>query len=373
MGLLYARGVFDEIQPVNFTTFATPHLGVRTPLLGWHNHIWNVFGARTLSMSGRQLFTIDNFRNTGRPLLSVLADPDSIFIKGLARFKRRTLYTNIVNDRTAVYYTTGVSKIDPFQHLEKVKINYLPGYDNVIVDPDHPVELLESQKIDVPPLYARLTGFLNRLPFMVALVILVPIGAVAFLLNSAFQTLWSSWRIRMHESGKAGIEIATYRTPLLVSMREAVEDAFENVSHAQENEYLENGAEYKVRNKAIERWRTNRSESPMTSGVDSEVEGSGMVSTAISSRPSTASMTSLDNAIGSHSGSSSLDVPTLALTPEQFAMIDALDGVGWHKFPVHIHKNRHSHAAIIVRKKGESFTEGYTVMRHWLEEEFLMP
>jgi hypothetical protein len=54
----------------------------------------------------------DNFRDTGKPLLEVLADPESIFIKGLVKFERRTLYTNIVNDRSAVYYTTGISKID---------------------------------------------------------------------------------------------------------------------------------------------------------------------------------------------------------------------------------------------------------------------
>lgn len=78
-------------------------------------------------MSGRQLFTIDSFRGTGRPLLSVLADRDSIFIRALSKFKNRVLYTNIVNDRSAVYYTTGVSRIDPFTKPDAVKINYLKG------------------------------------------------------------------------------------------------------------------------------------------------------------------------------------------------------------------------------------------------------
>jgi Putative serine esterase (DUF676) len=155
IGILYSRGVFDKLEPMvsqievclewdfandseNFTTFATPHLGVRTPLRGWHNHVWNVFGARTLSKSGRQLFIIDNFRSTGRSLLSVLADPDSVFIKGLALFKRRTLYANIVNDRTAVYYTTGISKTDPYKDLDKILIKYIPGYEDVVLDPVEP-------------------------------------------------------------------------------------------------------------------------------------------------------------------------------------------------------------------------------------------
>ena len=103
IGLLYHKGLFEKIAPVNFTTFASPHLGVRTPLTGYQNRLWNVLGARTLSTSGRQLFLIDNFRNTDRPLLSVLADPDSIFIHALARFQNRSLYTNIINDREFLF------------------------------------------------------------------------------------------------------------------------------------------------------------------------------------------------------------------------------------------------------------------------------
>ena len=58
VGLLYAKGLFDKLKPINFTTFASPHLGVQTPLLGLHSQLWNVLGARILSTSGRQLFTV---------------------------------------------------------------------------------------------------------------------------------------------------------------------------------------------------------------------------------------------------------------------------------------------------------------------------
>merc|ERR1711939_366776 len=153
VGLLYHGGYFEKISPVNFTTFATPHLGVRTPLLGYQNHLWNVLGARTLSTSGRQLFTIDNFRDTGRPLLAVLADPESIFIHALSTFKNRTLYTNIVNDRTAVYYTTGIARKDPYTNLDKVKLNYVKGYEPVLLDPDHPVE--RAPEAELPTFYQR--------------------------------------------------------------------------------------------------------------------------------------------------------------------------------------------------------------------------
>jgi len=49
-------------------------------------------------------------------------------------------------------------------------------------------------------------------------------------------------------------------------------------------------------------------------------------------------------------------------------MVQALDDVGFRKHRVHITKVRHSHAAIIVRRKG--MDEGKVVARHWLNEEF---
>ena len=51
-------------------------------------------------------------------------------------------------------------------------------------------------------------------------------------------------------------------------------------------------------------------------------------------------------------------------------MIKALDDVGFRKYPVHIHKSSHSHAAIIMRHNRSSFEEGKLVVAHWLKEEF---
>ena len=58
--------------------------------------------------------------------------------------------------------------------------------------------------------------------------------------------------------------------------------------------------------------------------------------------------------------------PTLALTEDQFAMIDNLDTyVGFIKYPVHILKVQHTHAAIVVRMAKDSFKEGHAVSAHW--------
>ncbi|KAH6625310.1 lipase/serine esteras-like protein [Boeremia exigua] len=341
IGLLYHKGVFEQIQPVNFTTFATPHLGVRTPLKGYTSHVWNVLGARTLSTSGRQLFAIDEFRDTGRPILAVLADPSAIFIKALAQFETRSLYANIVNDRTVTYYTAGISQTDPYVKPDDVQMNYVPGYEDVIIDGEKPV--LPKQQEPPQALMRRLTAStrvaLTRVPLFAFLVVFIPVGTTLFLCNSAIQSVRSQQRIRLHEAGAAGIETDRYRVPLMLNAaRKEVEDMFENVNNAHEQEYL---------------------------GVDSEEFASPTQPTSprFEDKNPIADIEATQEA---KPGSLS-HFPALALRQDQFSMIEALDNVGFKKFPVYIHNHRHSHAAIIVRMDKKSFDEGRVVVKHWLD------
>ncbi|KAH6697016.1 putative serine esterase-domain-containing protein [Plectosphaerella plurivora] len=336
VGLLHAKGILDNLECMNFTTFATPHLGVRTPLRGWHNHIWNVLGARTLSMSGRQLFTIDEFRDTGRPLLAVLSDPNSIFMTGLRRFRRHTLYTNIVNDRSAVYYTTGIAKTDPYVNMSRINLNYLEGYENVILDPRSPVSPKAKGE---PPLSlssasAAAAQVLRRVPLALAIAVLVPIGVIAFLANSCIQTVRSSSRIRLHEKGLAGVAVDDYRDfPLWIKeIRTEVEEAYEALNSLQDHEFLGSETE----------------EDEAEAGVP------------------------VQKLLSRERRMSAPAQPTLALAPDQFQMVEALDSLGWRKYPVYIQKDRHSHAAIIVRWDKKTFGEGRVVLKHWLKEEFLV-
>ena len=66
------------------------------------------------------------------------------------------------------------------------------------------------------------------------------------------------------------------------------------------------------------------------------------------------------------------DFPTLALAEEQFEMIRNLNAVGWKKYAVNIANVRHTHAAIVLRMERKSFAEGKTVIRHWIENEFVV-
>lgn len=315
VGLLYAKGDLDNLECMNFTAFASPFLGVRSPLLGYLNHVWNLLGARTLCLAGRQLFGIDEFRDTGKPLVAVLADPNSIFMCGLARFKRRSLYANIVKDRSAVYYTTSIAKTDPYVDLSKVKVNYLKGYEPIVLDPENPVEKVASPELSAqPPTVENIAlVWIKRIPLILGLSVLIPIGILAFLANATVQTVRSASRIKLHESGKAGVDVKVYRafSPWIKDMKDAIGDGLEDMGTDTRQEYIDDG----------------------------DQEGSGF--------------------------------PTLALAPYQFAAIQALDNLGWRKNYVWMHNPRHAHAAIVVRVEREDWYEGKVVLSHWVTDEFL--
>ncbi|KAJ4305819.1 hypothetical protein N0V90_001351 [Kalmusia sp. IMI 367209] len=343
IGLLYSKGLFEKIEPVNFTTFATPHLGVRTPRRGYFSNAFNVLGARTLSTSGKQLFLIDTFRDTKRPLLSVLADADSIFIRALAKFKHRSLYANVVNDKTVAFYTAGISQTDPFERLDEVKVNYLNGYENVVVDSRNPVSAKEPEAL--PVFRQRLTigtrAFFRKIPSIAFFLIFIPIGTSLLLTNAAIQSVRSRQRIRLHEQGMAGIDVKGYRIPVLInSARQEVEDMYENMNNRQGQDYLEAGQE--------------------------ELASPTQQRTFSFAKQADATDSDADSAVDEKSNIQ-LDFPTLALTEHQFKMIEHLDNVGFKKYPVHIQNHGHTHAAIIRRMDKPGFEEGRIVARHWLD------
>ncbi|KAF3940318.1 hypothetical protein ABW19_dt0200961 [Dactylella cylindrospora] len=354
IGLLYAKGIFDRIKPLNFTTFATPHLGVRTPKLGFHNHIWNVIGARTLSASGRQLFTIDKFRDTKRPLLAVLADKELIFWKALSNFKNRVLYANIVNDRSTTFFTSGICRYDPFADLDMVDYKYVPGYGNVLIDDEAgvtlraPVDGTDDNQVEKKGRTPR--DFIRDLPFIALYTLLIPVGFCFFLINAGIQTYASSKRIRLHSPE------LRYPLPLMADgVQETLDSMIDSINHAQSPDHLPNTVD--------EEGHAHASTSPYS--VSPKQAAKSTSSLVMAEGDSDESKLKLEETL------SMPEFPTLALAPFQFDMIDALDQLNFKKFPVHIHKVKHSHAAIIVRNpKNENFSEGKIVIKHWLDGQF---
>ncbi|KAK3722404.1 hypothetical protein LTR37_002395 [Vermiconidia calcicola] len=338
IGLMYKNGLFKDIEPVNFTTFATPHLGVKVPKLGYTSNFFNFMGSRTLSTSGQQMFLVDKFRDTGRPLLSIMADRSSIFMRGLRLFKNKSIYANTSNDRSVPYYTAAMSRIDPFVDLEKVDVHYLPGQDEpVLLDPSQPVSPRKT-KAEQLAAYARFTAFSQQvgksLPFYALFFTLMPIAIPTFLVNSVFQTYKSSQRIRLHESGQAGVNLGRYRIPLLEDAQAAQDQMLERLNSQTTHDFL-----------------PTPPPEPSSSGASRKSDDS--------------SIKDEKNLARLESAKEDSPFPILALTEEQFEMIDNLDKVGFTKYPAHIQKHRHTHAAIVVRTQKAGFEEGRAVVRHW--------
>lgn len=306
----------------------------------------------------------DSFRDTGRPLLVVMADRNSIFVRGLSAFKRRTLYANIINDRTAVYYTTAISRVDPFVDLNAIRVEYIKGYEDVVINSDHPISAVDPAQL--PQGLTRLMidsqGVVQQVPTMLFLTLILPVGLVAFLVNSGIQSIRSNRRIQLHESGKAGIGIANYRIPLMI---EEVERAVEGVFKDKRPRKISAGDD---------------------PPKDVAAQSNGSTKLAVpdngTGRPSASSTTLVsfpnqdqaepnqDQDITKLLQDGTTKFSELSLTKDQLGMIESLDQVGFRKYPVHIRQDRHTHAAIIVRMPKKTFEEGKIVIRHWLENEF---
>lgn len=319
-------------------------------------------------MTGRQLFTIDSFRNTGRPLLSVLADPNCIFINRLSKFKRRSLYANTVND-TAVFYTTGISKIDTFDNLSQTKLNYIKDHEPVIVDIESPVSAVQQE---VPTMYSQFSGaaqtVLNRLQHIIALFTLIPIRIIIFLINAVVQSFRSSYRIKLHEAGIAMTAIASYRIPMLMEVvRETVEEADKNLDSGPGREcQIHDTEESAINPNDIASSSAIRPRSPIERAYPQSPLSPKVLRSRILSLSRTPSKSKPNHGLESQQ-SQRFKFTILPVTPHQLAMIQALDHVGFKKYPVYIWKTTHSHAVIIVRMQWRNFDEGKVVVRHWLE------
>ncbi|GMG41885.1 unnamed protein product [Ambrosiozyma monospora] len=90
LGELLECGFFNEIEPCIFTTFATPHLGVRffKTERCW-DRIANFLGTHFLGQSGRDLFIHNS------DILPQLAERNSKYFKALTMFKKRILLANV--------------------------------------------------------------------------------------------------------------------------------------------------------------------------------------------------------------------------------------------------------------------------------------
>lgn len=315
-------------------------------------------------------------------------------------FPNKVLYANIANDRSTNYYTSGISRFDPFADLSSVSVNYITGYSPIVVNPDSPVSpsTKEDEKLPVTHRVAKTTtGVATGLPMVLIYSLVIPIGVVVFLLNALVQTFSSKRRIRLHSSDES---LDYHRLPLLVEeMQEAAEGIIEDIHHEMSPQHLPAGSEESVSLSPVSpdfpvleykktmsspgyrdgsaKMHTDMDEYPHMTNQPGGAKSS--TPAELQTPPTPESMTGDEDRKEDESNGAGeqvpkqrqMEFPTLALTLHQFEMIASLEKLGIRKFPVHIHNDKHSHAAIIVRKPwSKKWEEGKVVVGHWLNEEF---
>jgi hypothetical protein len=341
IGLLYKNGFFDKYEPVNFTTFASPHVGIRAPMASWRTSIWNYLGGRTLGTSGQQIFITDNFRGTGRPLLVIMADPESIFVKGLKLFKNKSIYANTMNDRSVPYWSAYFSRVNPYVDFNRVQVHYLPDQpagERVILDPARPSIPKKSKRDELTSVQKWTyidTRTLKSAQMYMLVGVMLPLVIPLFLLNAGWQTLQSGQRLRHHESG-AAFDLSRYRQKLLEEAHAVRDHISERNMNPKNPGYLP---------------------TPPPESSAASISSSDEIP---AKRKPVLELSQRENAREQNS-----PWPILALTKDQFDIIDGLNSLEIRKWECHIRRVRHTHAAIIVRTSKGSFTEGKVVVAHW--------
>lgn len=368
VGILYFNLFFDTIAPENFVTFCTPHVGVWTPGPGILVRIFNWLVPFLLAQSGRQLFLQDTTANN-EPLLVNMALSLLVFFRALQGFRHKALYANIVNDKRTSWFTAGISAIDPFDSMRNSNPNipglgYVAGYAPVVVDVAAPVtwrgrgpagdetedcacdDVESVHAVDAPVLF-----WLRKWQWVVALAnvtVFAPVWVLWFIVSSCLERfkLHKRWSDFFRET-KA--DMVHYYLPL--------EDKSDSWTL---------GAEYLVRR--FEDDIQDHADEVMDRVWNAMALGPADEDTALAPVDLRALVVALVAAL------SATPHPRyeLAVLAGQRFIISQLNTLGWRKFPVHIHNTKSSHAAAIVRHHDKHFGEGRVVVRHFVDEVFVM-
>ncbi|KAI8976555.1 putative serine esterase-domain-containing protein [Pilobolus umbonatus] len=78
VGVLGQAGIFDTVTPHYFITFATPHLGVRSPSNSLFSKVFNYLSGTMVSRSGEQIQLVDHHGKENKPLLQIMSEPSKV-------------------------------------------------------------------------------------------------------------------------------------------------------------------------------------------------------------------------------------------------------------------------------------------------------
>ncbi|KAJ7574473.1 DUF676-domain-containing protein [Mycena floridula] len=233
VGILKQRGFFDTVKPVNFNTLATPHIGLLRSHIVF-GALASTLGPKLLSRTGKQFYLKDDWNNSGRPLLDIMADPGMIFYQGLALFEHIRIYANGVKDSTVPYVTGAIEETDPFTDFEHsgIEIQFDKKYDPIIKSYSLP---LNKNKNFLPPFLQF--SFPMNIVFYVLLPLLIPGVLTMIVVRLSLASRSSRARIKLLESDESnGQRLANSLANLEKQMEDAVAELVDDPGPVQESD-----------------------------------------------------------------------------------------------------------------------------------------
>ncbi|KAF9353238.1 hypothetical protein BGX34_011718 [Mortierella sp. NVP85] len=370
VGLLDQEGFFNSvdqggrgIEPMYFVTMATPHLGIRKPSDSTWSKTFNFLSSRMLSRTGEQLQFVDDYVQ-GKPLLLVMSEPEGVFAKALARFKRRALYCNIRNDRSVPFWTASFSDADPFSELETMEIQYDSGYSSLIESFEHlDVETLtrlrkeRAESLKSTTFAQRTAHKLTNLPWkryaFIGLLgpILIPVWIVIASTTISYQGLKSRRRTKnWADSSKSLQQIREKASTTTLDQYKDDDDDGDNNN----DDMIEGQAALSP---------SSTSSSKLSTTEQDELNESNQKHTVVSIKCDGSGETEETVETVSHSYPELKTVRPLPLQAVQVEISRNLNKLEWQKNIIHI-EAWNAHASIVVREKRFMHDGGAAAVQH---------
>ncbi|CAI5756494.1 unnamed protein product [Candida verbasci] len=329
IGILHSQGYFDKVEPINFNTFCTPHVGVSNPQT--HNlsvRVYNSVAPHFLALTGYQFFLRDKVGQLNKPLLVWMADPNSPFYKSLKNFKYKSLYANVLNDKRCSWFTASISRDDPINSMYNKSAkniiieDYIKGYESTIINIQKPF-YFERSKHSVTYNDGSKIRFLwktlNWIKIISTIILYTPVWAISFIVSSIYQ------RIKMNNRLKE-----FFKTNDLLHL-------------------------YK----------------PST-GSESDSDEAGGIFSELSEKVQDEQEDIVEDMYSAmnYKESYSKHIIPIKLDSHQKFIVDKLNTLNWKKFPIILRNTVSTHAGAIVRHNDPHFDEGKVVVAHFINEIF---
>lgn len=145
IGVLYREedGTIAGLKPYAYASFASPHLGARGQVSRVIEH--GLSHLPYFKGSCDQFFMRDIQSESGVPLLVEMTMPEYKFYKGFALFKKRVLYSNVMNDHRTAFQSGAMW---PY-HLQS-PYNFHSDYETLVIHDD---ELVSERTPELEPFY----------------------------------------------------------------------------------------------------------------------------------------------------------------------------------------------------------------------------